>query len=365
MSSTNASQRRFGASTPGVDSLRLFSNDLEATFVEGPNRFVVHAEAEGRRIRAHCPNPGRLTEILTPGRRLILEKRPTPGARTEYTLVGTYYRGAVVPLYSGRANAIAGKLLIPLLYPGHSSIQAEWRHGRSRFDFRLEMPAGEGSGPGTPTVVEVKAVTLVEFAVARFPDAVSLRGRRHLFELAHLAAAGFKAAVLFVVTHGSPAVFRPNVHADPQFAAALAEARERIAVHVAEVSCDSSGLVSVVRVDVPVDLTEVGVDRGVVVHIAPLGGGADDGRTGRYQLWVTALDPGTIVTPKSRGQTELHAIVGEGLDPQDVMDQFRGRADASRSDESAGDRLEFAGHPLHRQDILDLLLRLRNRRDDN
>ena len=56
-------------------------------------------------------------------------------------------------MYSGRANAIAKELVLPRIYPDEGPIQAEWRHGGSRFDFLVGR-----------RLVEVKAVSLVEVA---------------------------------------------------------------------------------------------------------------------------------------------------------------------------------------------------------
>ena len=47
---------------------------MEGLFLERPNRFIVIADTPTGIIRAHCPNPGRLIEILTPGRKLIFQK---------------------------------------------------------------------------------------------------------------------------------------------------------------------------------------------------------------------------------------------------------------------------------------------------
>lgn len=42
----------------------LYENVQTATFVERPNRFVVHLELQGQIIAAHLPNPGRMWELL-------------------------------------------------------------------------------------------------------------------------------------------------------------------------------------------------------------------------------------------------------------------------------------------------------------
>jgi sugar fermentation stimulation protein A len=92
--------------------------------------------------------------------------------------------------------------------------------GRSRFDFLLR---GRGN---RRLALEVKSVTLVEEEVGLFPDAVTARGARHLRELADLAGrAGWAAAVLFAVQRADVRRVRAAREIDPNFAAALEEAR--------------------------------------------------------------------------------------------------------------------------------------------
>ncbi|MDR1587356.1 MAG: DNA/RNA nuclease SfsA [Treponema sp.] len=220
---------------------QLFRNDLEAVFVRRPNRFLIIAKAEGKETACHCPDPGRLTELLFPGARLILEKRcgaegpadlgrnSSEGrdarghacrgagrpAKTAYTAAAVSYRGGIVPLFSARVNRAAEKLILEKIIPGLKEIHPEFSLGGSRFDFLCL------DGTGARHLVEVKACSLVEYGVAMFPDAPSSRALKHLEELAALSGRGYCCHILFVITHGAPRVFVPNLHTDPEFAAAL------------------------------------------------------------------------------------------------------------------------------------------------
>lgn len=244
--------------------MKLFRPDREALLVSRPNRFLIMArllDAAGRPtaevVPCHCPNPGRLIEFVIPGTRLILERRgngpadarTAKPAKTAWTAVGLYYRDAVVPLYSARANAVARDLLIPRLIPDLREIRGEYVIGRSRFDFYGV------DGHGTRHLVEVKACSLVEEGVAMFPDAPSLRAAKHLEELAELSREGYAPHVLFVVVHGSPGRFVPNLHTDPAFAAALSRHADRVAVHAALMRSDSRGEGFLAAAEVPVDLS--------------------------------------------------------------------------------------------------------------
>ena len=60
---------------------------LSGRFLSRPNRFLVLADTERGVVKAHCPNPGRLWEIFTPGCSLIPRYSGDPGRATAYSLV--------------------------------------------------------------------------------------------------------------------------------------------------------------------------------------------------------------------------------------------------------------------------------------
>jgi sugar fermentation stimulation protein A len=215
-----------------------------------------------------------MLELVSPGSRLILEKRRngarTPG-KTPYTAAGVYYRNGVVPLFSARANKAAAELILGTIIPDLREIRAEFSAGASRFDFLCHDAAGRRH------LVEVKACSLVEYRTAMFPDAPSIRALKHLEELAVLSREGYCCHVLFVILHGKPQVFIPNLHTDPPFAASLCchgfpvnsplgdppprlypgrgrETKQGVAVHAALLRCDSTGRAVLVPGPIPVDL---------------------------------------------------------------------------------------------------------------
>lgn len=205
---------------------------------------------DGRRVRAHCPNPGRLTEILVSGTRVILERRRSASrhSSTEYTLVGAYYRGRVVPLYAARANAAVRDLVVPHLFKGVSELEEEVAVGASRIDLRVRT----GS---TTHVIEVKAVTLVEHDVAMFPDAPSARARRHLDELAN--ATCDQAHVIFAVMQPHARLLVPNLHTDPDFALSMVLHEKSIRYHAVGLRTHPNGTAELVQPSIPVDLRPV------------------------------------------------------------------------------------------------------------
>jgi sugar fermentation stimulation protein A len=68
----------------------------------------------------------------------------------------------------------------------------------------------------------VKNVSLVEGGVARFPDAVTTRGLKHLHELVERVKEGDRAAMVYVVQREDGHAFEPAADLDPDYAKGLA-----------------------------------------------------------------------------------------------------------------------------------------------
>ena len=191
-----------------------------------------------------------MTEILLPGTKLYFERSNDLARATQYTVVAAAHRGEIVPLVSVRANRVV-KWILKDLYPNADAIVPEWRHGRSRFDFLV-------TDSSSNTVVEAKSCSLSEYGVAMFPDAPTIRGHRHIVELAELTQrrdTRLSARVIFLITHGKPERFIPHVHTDPDFALSLHEAAEHIDIDAFSVQFDSNGRVVNDVLRVPVDTT--------------------------------------------------------------------------------------------------------------
>lgn len=197
---------------------------IPARFLRRENRFRVTVEREGAPVAAHLPNSGRLTELLTPGRVCWLADRAAPHRKTDFDLTLVEYAGVLVSVDARLPNRLFAEAfdagaLAP--FAAYTDLAREVRRGGSRLDFRL-------SGGGAALCwVEVKSVTLVEDGLARFPDAPTARGARHVEELARIAAGGERAAVVFVVQRSDARRFAPHDDADPAFGRALRDAAAR------------------------------------------------------------------------------------------------------------------------------------------
>ena len=243
-----------------------FRPDVRGTYVERPNRFVVHVLIDGEIVPAHCPNPGRLTELLFPGDTVILE-RALGDRKLASTLVAVERRNTggvtTIPLVSVRANQAVGQLLLPRLFPGAKMMKPEFTLGTSRFDWLVEDAAGKRH------LIEVKACSEVEYGTALFPDAPSARAKKHLEELAEWGEREYEPHVIFAVVHGRPRSWGPNVHTDPAFARTLAVLAPRLNLHAAVFETQPDGTTTLVNQDLPIIIPAETSDSGHLIRLDP------------------------------------------------------------------------------------------------
>ena len=171
----------------------------EARFVRRLNRFAATVSLNGREVMVHVANSGRLRELLQPGSLCYLTDQPGSHRKTAYDLSlvaidrprgdgvrepaaaygterGPAQDSLLVSADARLPNALVWEAWRDGTLPhfeGYPSARREVRYHDSRLDMLLESPAGQ-------CYVEVKSVTLVQDGVARFPDAPTDRGRRHV-----------------------------------------------------------------------------------------------------------------------------------------------------------------------------------------
>lgn len=183
-----------------------------------PNRFIAHVEVDGAMEVVHVKNTGRCRELLVPGAVVYLEEGRNPARKTKYDLIAVEKGDLLVNMDAQAPNKVfqewaeAGGFL-----PGLTLLRPETTWGSSRFDFYWE--AGERRG-----FVEVKGVTLEDEGHARFPDAPTERGVKHLEELIRCQEEGYEAAVCFVIQMVGMKDFAPNDVTHPAFGVALRKA---------------------------------------------------------------------------------------------------------------------------------------------
>ena len=223
-----------------------------ATLVQRYKRFLADViTPEGETLTLHCPNTGAMTGCATPGDTVWYSTSLNAKRKYPHTWEITQTtQGAFICVNTLRANqlvkeAIALDMLAELR--GYSSIKSEVKYGAegSRIDFMLQAE------DRPECYIEVKSVTLADQDNGYFPDAVTLRGQKHLRELISVAAAGKRAVLLFAVLHSAIERFSPARHVDPKYAQLLNEAQKQgveVFAYKAELSADNMTLISALPV---------------------------------------------------------------------------------------------------------------------
>ena len=198
-----------------------FENLKQGKLIERENRFVAQVQLAEKQVKTYVPNPGRMEELMVPGTEVYVYHVAQKDRKTEYNLALVNYQDHLVSINSQLPNqlilkALEKQELSP--YEDYTEIKAEHSFGNSRLDFYL---------PGAEEVlIEVKSVTLVEEKIAKFPDAPTKRGRRHLGELIEAVNQGYRAGVVFVIQRDDAQQFEPHQRIDLKFAEKLKEAQE-------------------------------------------------------------------------------------------------------------------------------------------
>ena len=201
----------------------VYGKILPGVFQARPNRLIAHVEMGGRLEVCHVKNTGRCRELLVPGVKVWLEESANPARKTKYDLIAVEKARPEGPLLInmdsqapnkvfGEWAAAGGLGFVPTL------LRPETTYGNSRFDYYWEWSQ---EGEARRGFWEVKGVTLEEGGTARFPDAPTLRGVKHLEELVLARQAGCEAGVCFIVQMAGMDHVEPNGATDPEFGAAL------------------------------------------------------------------------------------------------------------------------------------------------
>ena len=211
---------------------------LPGRLVRRYKRFLADVVLDGTgAVTVHCPNPGRMLGLDTPGARVWVSRARNPARALPLTLELVEADGGLVGINTIHPNrlveeAIGAGRIAELR--GYEVIRREVCYDeRCRIDLLLHR------GDRPDCFVEVKNVHLKRTAGAEFPDAVTVRGAKHLGALTRQVAAGSRAVVVYVVQRTDCADFRIAADIDPVYAAGFRAALDA-GVEAACYACDIS-----------------------------------------------------------------------------------------------------------------------------
>ena len=218
-----------------------YQNIVKGRFLSRPNRFIAHVDLNGEEVVCHVKNTGRCRELLIPGETTVyLEDHGENTTRkTRYSLITVVKETSTGPILINMDSQAPNKVAKEWVENGGlgmevTYIKSEKTYGDSRYDLYFEYL--DKKGETVKAYMEVKGVTLEEDGIVKFPDAPTSRGTKHIEGLVRAKEAGYEAYILFVIQLEHFKEFMANEKTDPNFAAALTNAKLN-GVHVLAKSC--------------------------------------------------------------------------------------------------------------------------------
>ncbi len=184
-------------------------------------RFLADVELQdGSIVTAHCTNSGSMKTCIEEGAPVYLTPVNDPKRKTKFTWEMIFINGGWIGVNTSIPNLLAFEAIrdgkIEQL-KGYTTVKREVTFGDSRFDIYAENDQEK-------CFVEVKNVTMKAGKFARFPDAITTRGRKHLETLIHVKEKGIRAVMLYVIQRMDVEKFGPAADIDPEYAKSLKKA---------------------------------------------------------------------------------------------------------------------------------------------
>jgi sugar fermentation stimulation protein A len=200
--------------------MKLPEHLLTGTLIRRYQRFLADVALDsGETITAHCPNSGSMTGCAVSGSRVVLSRSDRPGRKYPCTWELVQVGGCWIGINTGITPALVREGILSGMVvelQGYETIRPEVRRNDSRLDLLLAGERGR-------CWVEVKNVTLAEKGLALFPDAVTVRGQKHLTELMDVVRSGERGVIFYVVQRGDCTAMAPADRIDPRYGALLRE----------------------------------------------------------------------------------------------------------------------------------------------
>ena len=170
---------------------------LQGTLIKRYKRFFVVIKLNDKIITAHCPNTGSMLGLMSQGNKTWLSKSNNPKRKLKYTLEIIKVDDELVGVNTLLTNKLVYEALslkkIKSLVK-YNNIKTEVKFSsNTRFDFLI-------SNSNEKCLLEVKNTTLKRNnKIAEFPDAVTDRGTKHLFELISAKEKGVDCCILYLI----------------------------------------------------------------------------------------------------------------------------------------------------------------------
>ena len=177
--------------------MKIIPRLIHVKFIKRYKRFFADVILNKKKVTTHCPNSGSMLGLLNENNDAWISVSDNPNRKLKYTLEIINDKKSNVGVNTHRANRIVEKALQTkkiVELKKFTNIKREAKFSKeTRFDFLLE-------NENKKVFLEVKNVTLSrEKGISEFPDAVTVRGKKHLVHLQNAIKKGYESYLLFLI----------------------------------------------------------------------------------------------------------------------------------------------------------------------
>ena len=215
-----------------------FSTKLnEATLIRRYKRFLADVKCpDNSEMTIHCPNSGSMRSCSDPGSPIYYSTSDNPKRKYPHTLEMVQVNATWVGVNTSLTNRIVAEALSNRQIHEFQDFDSLKQEVKTSDGNRLDLMLLSGD---QEIYIEIKNCSLVENSCARFPDAVTSRGTKHLKELIRLVEQGHTGVIFYLVQRLDADRFEPAADIDPLYARTLVEAHRKgvtILVYQADVT---------------------------------------------------------------------------------------------------------------------------------
>lgn len=225
---------------------------VKGNLIKRYKRFLTDVELEdGSEVIAHCTNSGSMATCIEEGAPVYLSPATDPKRKTKFSWEMIYINNSWI----GVNTMIPNQLVFDAIkngelekLKGYTFVKREVKFNDSRFDIYAENPKEK-------CFIEVKNVSMKVGDMARFPDAVTTRGRKHLNTLVEVKKSGMRAVMVYVIQRVDVASLGFANDIDPEYSIALKHAvTNGVEVIALQAKVDTEGI-SIIG-EIPVSLPD-------------------------------------------------------------------------------------------------------------
>ena len=191
----------------------------------------------------HVANTGAMTGCAEPEDTIWYSTSPNAKRKYAYSWELTQTKqNHFICVNTLRANQLAEEAILNgtiTELQDFDTLQREVKYGEENSRIDLLLTKTSSNNPPLNTYIEVKSVTLLDDQQGFFPDAVTIRGQKHLRELMNMVQNGDRAVLLFTVLHTGINSVKAATHIDEKYADLLQQAIElgvEVLIYKADIS---------------------------------------------------------------------------------------------------------------------------------